>query len=303
MHSDLLELGWTDEQMNRIEAVVTEEAQKARVAAQALPLTGPVDPTAVAIPQYTLMAQANPLVPPQPPARLHVNSDPTLYLTKIAVNVYVRHREAADPELNAALGMFRRAANYIARIEDALIVNGRPGANLPPALGVIGIPQVYTVTGGAPPPPGVLGLFPNPVPGAGLNAIPVAGMPGGTPGEQVVNAIIEAINRLDQNGQLGPFACLLSPQLFADICTPNANLVMPRDRILPFLQGPLLRCSAIQNSYGIVIALSGNPVELVVARDIRVRFLQTSEQPRLVFQVSEKVALRTKEAAALQFLI
>src|SRR3954466_4027158 len=218
MHSDLLELGWTDEQMNRIEAVVTEEAQKARVAAQALPLTGPGDPTAVAIPQYTLMAQANPLVPPQPPARLHVNSDPTLYLTKIAVNVYVRHREAADPELNAALGMFRRAANFLARIEDRVIVNGRPGANPPPALGVIGIPQVYTVTGGAPPPPGVLGLFPNPVPGAGLNAIPVAGMPGGTPGEQVVNAIIEAINRLDQNGQLGPFACLLSPQLFADIC-------------------------------------------------------------------------------------
>jgi uncharacterized linocin/CFP29 family protein len=296
MHSDLLELGWTEEHINRIEAVVTEEAQKARVAAQVLPLTGPVDPTAVAIPPYTLAAPAVP-----PPPRLEVDSNPTLYLTKIAVNVEVRHREAADPELNAALTMFRRAANYIARIEDALIVNGRPGPNVPPAIGIGGIPAVYAVTGGGAP----VGLFPNPAPAAGANAIALAALPppGAPAGDRVVTGIIEAINRLDANGQLGPFACLLSPQLFADICTPNANLILPRDRILPFLQGPLLRCSAIQNPYGIVIALSGNPVELVVARDIRVRFLQTSVQARLVFQVSEKVALRIKEPAALQYLI
>jgi predicted GIY-YIG superfamily endonuclease len=31
MHSDLVELGWTEEHFNRIDAVVTEEAQKARV--------------------------------------------------------------------------------------------------------------------------------------------------------------------------------------------------------------------------------------------------------------------------------
>jgi len=303
MHSDLLELGWTEEHMNRIEAVVTEEAQKARVAAQVLPLTGPLDPTTVAIPPYTLSTQGNPLAVANPrlvaPRRLEVNSDPTLNLTKIAVNVYVRQREAADPELNAALTMFRRAANYIARIEDALIFNGRPNvAGAWPLFGTGGIPNVATVTGSGP----SEGLFPTITPPGRRSLFGVLTMPGVSNGDRVVNAIIASINSLDNNGQLGPYACVLSPELFQDICRPNANLILPRDRILPFLQGPLLRSSAVLPYMGVVIALSGNPVELVVARDIKIRYLQTTEQPRLVFQVAEKVALRIKESAALSIL-
>lgn len=303
MHSDLLELGWTEEHMNRIEAVVTEEAQKARVAAQVLPLVGPIDPTVVSVPPYTLFTRANPR--PLPPRtardRLAVNSDPTLNLTKIAINVYVRHREAADPELNAALTMFRRAANYIARIEDALVFNGRPaGAGAWPMFGVLAnaIPTTFTLTGRGP----VQGLLPMIGPFGRRVPVAVLAQPGVTVGDQVVNAIINSINRLDANGQLGPYACVLDPFLFAAICAPNANLIMPRDRILPFLQGPLLRSSALPPGIGVVIALSGNPVELVVARDIKLRYLQTTEEPRLVFQVAEKVALRIKESAALSIL-
>ena len=80
MHSDLVELGWTEDQWNRITAAVTEEAQKARVAAQMLPLVGPEDPTTVAIPPFTLnTARPNPrdgLGRAPPPSDLSVNSDP-----------------------------------------------------------------------------------------------------------------------------------------------------------------------------------------------------------------------------------
>jgi hypothetical protein len=51
-----------------------------------------------------------------------------------------------------------------------------------------------------------------------------------------------------------------------------------------------------------VVALSGNPIEIVVACDIGVRFLQTTLEPRYVFRVSERVALRIKEFSAICLL-
>jgi hypothetical protein len=296
MHSDLVELGWTDDHWNRITCAVTEEAQKGRVAAQMLPMVGPEDPTTVAVPSFALGNQPNPRLgpPATAPERLWVDSDPTLFLTTIAVNVPLHLREAADPALTAGLGMFRRAANYIARIEDALVFNGRPGRNLFPPVGLAGMPSVTHITGNGAP----AGLFPFTSPPGQRKYIPTS-----VNGDDVVTAIIESINALDSSGQLGPYACALSPDLFQAICTPNPSLVLPRDRILPFLQGPLLRSSAIQPFYGVVIALSANPVELVVASDINVRFLQTTEEPRLIFRVSERIALRIKETAAISVLI
>jgi uncharacterized linocin/CFP29 family protein len=311
MHSDLVELGWTEDHWNRISAAVTEEAQKARVAAQMLPLMGPEDPTTVAIPPFTLNPLANnPLKfsANTPAARLEVSSDPTLHLTRLSVNVPLHFREAADPDLTAALVMFRRAANYIARTEDALLFNGRPGPGLQPAFGTAGIPGVVSVSGDG----AVAGIFPF-VGGPGARPpINVRMAGGGALGDQVVTSIVQAINQLDSSGQLGPYSCVLSPRLFEAICTPNANLVLPRDRILPFLQGPLLRSAAVFEgpvglarpfiAWGAVLAMSANPVELVVASDLHVRFLQASEEPRLLFRVAEKVALRIKEPDAIALL-
>jgi uncharacterized linocin/CFP29 family protein len=297
MHSDLVELGWSDDHWNRILNAVTEEAQKGRVAAQMLSMVGPEDSTAIAVPSYALRIGANPAFAGA--GRLNVDSDPSLFLTTIAVNVHLRLREAADAQLTAALGMFRRAANYIARVEDALVFNGRPGASMLPPVGV-GAPvaSVTQVTGNGAPE----GLFPFGPVRPGRTYIPILSSRGATLGDRVVTSIIRSINALDARGQLGPYACALSPQLFQAICTPNASLVLPRDRILPFLQGPLLRASSIFPWYGVVIAMSANPVELVVGSDLNVRFLQTSQEPRLVFRVAERVALRIRETAAISVL-
>lgn len=297
MNSDLVELGWTDEQWNRIVATVSEEAQKARVAAQALPLTGPEDPSTVAVPRFALSTHPQPPPLEPPPRRLTVNSEPDLDLTTISINLQLRSHEMADPELKAALTMFRRAANYIARIEDALVLGGRAPHSPPP--GLIGIPPVYRVTGEGHP----SGLFLGPVPGGRISPPypPPAPIVLRT-GNDVVNQIIAAINELDRNGQLGPYACLLSHRLFALICTPTDSLVMPRDRILPFLQGPLLRCSQIANGWGAVISLSGGPIELDMASDLSVSYLQTTLEPRFVFRLSERVALRIKEGRAIALI-
>ncbi len=323
MHSDLVDLGWTEEHWNRICSAVTEEAQKGRVAAQMLPLVGPEAPSTIAVSSYRLMFGATPAAPA--PLRLEVDSDPDLAITRIAVNVQLRTSEISDPDLTAAMVMFRRAANYIARLEDALIFGGRPLPNtLLAGPFPFTPPQVWTVSGARTAngllqtfngrgalrryaqPSAMAGAPAAPAPAAGAPAAPApaAGAPPAAPsGEQVINAVINLINQLDAAGQLGPYACALSPSLFAAICTPTNNLVLPRDRILPFLQGPLVRSSAIANGLGVVVALSASPVEIVVASDIGVRFLQTTEEPRYVFRVSERVALRIKEDSAIGILI
>jgi len=290
MQSDLNEDGWTEEHWNRICGAVTEEAQKARVGAQVFSLVGPLERTTVAVPPYSLSVN----YPPGARPRLEIDSNPTLYLTRISANVYLRSRELADPDLNSALTAFRRLANYIARVEDALVMNGRPGPAAAPPFGVGGIPPVFQLTGdGAPE-----GVFPFHLGPGSRSFVPI--VPGGG-GTAVVNTIIQCINDLEAAGQLGPYACVLSPSRFAEVCQPTSALVLPRDRILPFLQGPLLRSSAIQTDFGAVIALSANPIELVVADDIHVSFLQRTEDASWVFQVSERVALRIKETAAISY--
>jgi uncharacterized linocin/CFP29 family protein len=305
MHSDLVELGWTETQWNKIVTTVTEEAQRGRVAAQLLPVSGPEPRDTVAVPHFALETQDNRIPPPA--HRLAVNSDPTLYIQRIAVNVQVRTREAADPELRAALVMFRRAANVIVRHEDALIFQGRSKAenpdtpfhigfqNVAHGLGVPDVGAHVSDIGGNMPAVGLITAA-RTEPRRQSNWDPVLS------GETIVADIIAAIQSLESRMRLGPFACVLGHDLFRRICTPTDSMVLPRDRILPFLQGPLVRSSTVPTNFGLVIALAGSPIEIVVATDINVRFLQTSVEPRLVFRVAERVALRIQDADALQLI-
>lgn len=310
MHHDLVELGWTEEHWNRIAATLAEEAQRARIGSQILPVVGPEDGSTIAVPQYALSNGRNPDgYPEQPPGvrdvpaqRLQVNSDPSLFLTTIAINVPLRSHEVADQNLSAALGMFRRAANNIARVEDALIFNGyTPGEER--VVGAEQLPPVYRVTGDGAwsglvrPLTDVNREYPQ---GRVLQRLQAGAQ--ALDGNHVVTAIIHAIGELDARGHQGPYACALSQDLFELICTPNPSLILPRDRVLPFLQGPLLRASALRRQYGVVVALGGSPVEIVVASDIGVRYLQTTLEPRYVFRVSERIALRIREGSAIALL-
>ena len=116
--------------------------------------------------------------------------------------------------------------------------------------------------------------------------------------------IAQAIGLLEAQGHFGPFAVVLDQELFLVAQTSTSVLVLPQDRILPFLGGgPLLRSStldvAIGVGSGVVVALGGEPVELVIATDVCVQFLQVTAEPNFVFRVCEKMALRIKEPEAI----
>jgi uncharacterized linocin/CFP29 family protein len=331
---------WTDEQWGRVNQVIQEEAKRARVAATFLPLYGPLpadtdfvrrqgisyaSPAALADAarneinaagaEYT--AALNPRAPRYLDAaaalqrltsaqdivrrrQLNIDDRDTIRLATLQVMVPVRNAQMADPELSSALALFRRAANVLARVEDAVVFRGlvpdptNPGGYAPPGS-LVGLPRIWQITGAV----DAAGLW---APDGRLRREVLPGR--ADQGPQIVAAVSGAIGDLEQNGHFGPFAVVLGQGLFLVAQTPDpGSLVLPQDRIIPFLGGgPLLRSSTLDEfagNSGIVVALGGAPVELVVATDVCVQFLQVTSEPIFLFRVCEKIALRIRERHAI----
>jgi hypothetical protein len=123
-------------------------------------------------------------------------------------------------------------------------------------------------------------------------------------GQALVAAVSNAVGQLEGHGHFGPFAVVLGQGLFLIAQTPDRDgYVLPQDRIIPFLGGGSLLRSSTLDGYsgysGVVVALGGSPVELVVATDMSLQFLQVTDDPRYLFRVRERIALRIKEADAI----
>ena len=298
---------WTDEQWARVNQVIQEEAKRARVAATFLPLCGPLDADAdfVRKQEISYPLTIDPPLEKRAPApdtsgaqeqRLWIDDRDTIRLATLQVVVAVRNAQMADPELTSAMALFRRAANVIARLEDAVVFRGLTSSSGEPAPpgGISGLPRIWQVTGAVE----ARGIWP------AERSISVDPTPGEGRGQRLVSAISEAIGQLEQQGQFGPFAAVLGQQLFLVAQTPDSqSLVLPQDRIIPFLGGgPLLRSSTLdepERFTGVIVALGGAPLELVIASDISLQFLQVSADPAFLFRVSEKIALRIRERDAI----
>lgn len=280
--------GLTDDQWNRIRQIVHDEAMRARVAASFLPLYGPLPGATTTVPRNELS-----VVDPDGRKRLAVDDYDTIRLATVAVNVFVHNHMIADPELAAAAIMFGRAAKIIARVEDAIIFNGGTKGTNPPLIGVDAdnVPQ-FTVSGS------------DTYDGLTQLAAHSEEIPAGDPvGPKVFTTVVEAINHIEAQAYYKPYACVLSNNLFKEIYTPiTDSMVLPADSIPPILEGPLLRSSCLENGTGLVISLQGNPVEIVVASDISVRYLQGTLGGEHAFRVSQRFALRVKDNKAIALI-
>lgn len=296
------QLPWTDEQWARVSEVIQEEATRARVAATFLPLYGPLPPDTDFVRRGFI---DYPALPPadrrEATHRIGIDDATTIKLATLQVKVYVRGAQMADSEMGSVLALFRRAANVLARLEDAVVFNGlavATGGALAPGGGVAGLPPIWEIRGGEasdglwlPSPPVVVSL-------------PPSGPQPPSLGSRLVTAVSEAIGRLEGDGHFGPFTVVLGQDFFLAVQTPDSSLVLPQDRIIPFLGGgSLLRSSTLPAEGGVVIGLGGAPVELVIAKDLSLQFLQVTNEPRFLFRVYEKLRLRIKEPAAVATLI
>jgi uncharacterized linocin/CFP29 family protein len=308
MTTDNPQVPWTDEQWARVNKVVQEEASRARTAATFLPLLGPLPADTDFVREEAILYQVAPFPPPFPqPIALGIQDRPVIQLATLQVRVPVRGAQMADPEMTSVLTLFRRAANVLARLEDAVVFRGLwpdfliAGRVAPPIN--VGPPppqRVWEITGGQP----SRGLWTNPLLFPLAPWVPIPWLPLAGRDTRLVRGIARAIGLLEAQGHFAPFAVVLDQELFLVAQTPNAALVLPQDRILPFLGGgPLLRSSTLNVApgvrSGVVVALGGEPVELVIATDVCVQFLQVTAEPLFVFRVCEKMALRIKEPGAI----
>ena len=309
--TDNCQVPWTDEQWARVNSVVQEEANRARVATTFLPLIGPLSADADFVRRGDITY--SPLVSPPPSEQIAINDTETILLATLQVKVYLRGAQMADPEMTSALNLFRRAANILARLEDAVVFGGlvanpapvpRPPAPppppfIPPAAAIAGLPQVWEILNGQVSD----GLVGPPAPAGALPPI-VVGVPPPPLGDLLVTAVANAIAQLEGRGQFGPFALVLDTNFFTAVQTPAVGLTLPQDRIIPFLGsgGSLLRSSTLPANHGVVVALGGAPVELIVATDMSQAFLQVTSEPRFLFRVFEKIRLRINQPQAIAIL-
>jgi uncharacterized linocin/CFP29 family protein len=337
-------LPWTDRHWDELRAVALEAARKSRVASTFLPLVGPFPADQSTVPSNWL-EYVTPAGSTEP--RLEVRAGRTLQLVTLSCNIYLRGSEIADPDLDAAKSMVRRAGEVLGRLEDAIVFYGLPEKGRQRFAGIPIRPEIYTITGGTdltgllqapetqlvddasqnvalanivnagitckkPPPKGstLADLHAKYQDAEDVGATDIMSIRLGKPaasggdvydvdGPGLVSGVIDAIQRLESRGHFGPFAVVLGPNLFRAATNPTESLVMPTDRLAEFLDGRrVLRSGVLPDNRGVVVALGGQPIELVLASDIDVRFLQATLEPRYVLRVFERLVLRIKELDA-----
>jgi uncharacterized linocin/CFP29 family protein len=333
---------WSQAQWDRVRQVVAEEAQKSRVAAGFLPLYGPLSSDTDFVRRSLISTTATPLqsafgAAPRP-QRLEIDDTSTIRLWTLQVNLYLRGPQLADPELTSVLALFRRAANVLARLEDTVVFNGIPKLSDPsqpqPQTPLAALPPIWEILGRSAsddPTRQMQGLLPGspqfsegydpPKEGDGVdqqswryrNWTGIVDSNNNRPdindksrlGSALVGTICRAIGELEANGYYGPFALVVGHALFEALQTPNtSSLVLPQDRVIPFLGagGTLLRSTTLPADQGVIVALGGDPIELVIAKDITVDFLQITADPAYVFRLHEKMVLRMMNPGAIRGL-
>jgi len=328
MNEAIAQLPWTDRQWDLVQQAVKAEAERTRVPAKSL-RTAKADPTDVAVPAYALGSAGLPLAANPAasaalaalpgvgnPQRTNVDSDPTVYLTTLSKLVYLRNREVADADLEAALTYFRRAGAEIAQAENALLLNGRLVGGGPAAAGPIpGVAADIIVNqlsagpvqrlcdpwglGGPAPAPAIIGIS---LPG--FPAVQAAGSFNAAFGGEVLGAVSRATAQLETAAYYAPFTMVASTPIWTSINQPSAQSLLPaRLAIERILQGgPLMHSALLPAPFAVVFAHDCPELEQVVAREINVKYLHTSEEPRFVFRVSVRTALRIRDRRAIAIM-
>jgi uncharacterized linocin/CFP29 family protein len=288
-------LPWSPEQWASIQSLIQETARRTRVAASFLPLVGPLPPGQAYVPAQRMTVKGPPRGPFAVRNHLNVDDHQTLPLVTITSPVYLKVNEAEDPSADVARQMFAQTTQVLARLEDAIIFNGlgtefknQPGRRDDfDGRSIRANPLIYSIWGGE------NVQFEGIIKGPDRGRIEILVGPFG---QGVVNAVSEAVMKLEDSGYYGPFACVLGQDLFLQAQPTRLYAAAPSDRISPFLSGgPFLRSSAIDPDRGAVIALGAAAVDLVVGSDLSAKFIQLSEEPRYVVAVSETVRLRIKD--------
>lgn len=267
-------LGWSKELWDRLDHAVSSESKRSSVAATILPLVGPL-PDAVTVPADVIDAD-----------RLAIAEDLTRPLVELSASFTLTTAQVAgEAHLLTATSLATRAANLLAIAEDTLIFRGDAGKD----SAVFKFVKQRQSAGD--------GLVVS-----ADEEIVVHPVDAGTSryGERTFAAVAEGCAHLQSKGHYGPYALVLHDEIYADTFAPLAGtLVSPADRIKPLVTQGYVGSGALPRSIGILLSVGGNTVDLVIATDAAVDFMNLDGAGLFHFRVWERFALRVKDKTAL----
>ncbi|WP_166242999.1 family 1 encapsulin nanocompartment shell protein [Paenibacillus turpanensis] len=115
--------------------------------------------------------------------------------------------------------------------------------------------------------------------------------------------IVHARNRLLKNGHNGPFALALSPDAYAQLhqVQPGSNL-LEIEHIRDLFTEGIYQSSQIKNGLGVLVATGGQNVDLAIAQDVDVAFLN-DDNMNYYYRVYECLVPRIKRPTAVCTLV
>ncbi|MEX5720836.1 hypothetical protein [Geodermatophilus maliterrae] len=312
--------------------------QSVRVAGSFLPVYGGLPRSTQVVPSEILRSNGT------------VDERSVAPLLEISLPVVLTRQQALEEDLSSALLQFRRRATQLGQLEDWHIFNGTypggaatplgaggPGGDdfLPSSTYLNNLIPGWSLVKGAPDPiadrrtllrglllrdPGTLGLF------YGAREVQnIAGRPtitdwykrGPLTSAGLMSVIVEAMNLLEENGYVAPYACVFGRYPFQAAHQPVGwSVTYPRDRIEPLIGREVLHASALDivprpfqryhwphqrwwQSRGVLLSLRGEAVDLAIAAEATPEFMYVDVQGRYVFSVFERFTLRIKDSKAI----
>lgn len=305
-------LTWSQEIWDTIDKAVHDEAQRTKIAAKFLPLYGVAAET-TKVPSDAVDPNTTPL--------LTVNEGDHIPLLEIWAEFALTEAQYRDEEhLMTAVTLAVNAANKVSRAEDLLIFQGSKGfqdtlfqqqvvhlrGSRAAALGtVVQIAPPFDIGGLL-----LFGGSPTKT-RQRISVIPteVATDPSQNRyGENTFGAVAKGYSLLQKN-HYGRQALVLPTSIYADTFAPLATtLIMPADRIKGLVDDRFYGTSSLPDQFlsegdprvpvGVLVALDGNTMDLVVGIDTVTAFLQVDNQGLYRFRVFERFALRLKDSSA-----
>jgi uncharacterized linocin/CFP29 family protein len=331
---DTDQVGWTEAQWNRVREAVLSAWQRVRVAGSFLPVYGPlpagvkVVPSEVFISDGTVDDQSTaslveislPVVLTRQQVRDEGLSSAILQFTRRAMQVgqledwYIFNGTIPDVAFftptqiatqNGPGGFpsvdYRPDFAFLDQNVAPSVVQGIADRIANPKQQIEGLRQRN---------PGALGLYY----GADQVARPER-VPLDDAGSGLIRTVVAATSMLEREGYLGPHVCAFARTPWEAAHEPNAGtLVLPRDRLEPLVGRELLHASALDipaqeldgmslnralwMRRGVLLSLSGEAIDLVIAADATPEFRYINAEGKYVFAVFERFALRIKDPKA-----
>jgi uncharacterized linocin/CFP29 family protein len=270
------QLDWDNTQRELVGAVIDEEVNKARLSHNFIDISQPPlaeDARNVRADRYDRTTNL-------------VDDVTTIPLVEISAPLILTPAQTVDKDLSSALLLIRRAANKLARAHDEIIFVGQPDAGkLPPKATALGLTANWGSTN--------KGLFET-----GNEVVVRADKE--AVGEALVGAVAEALVKLEDAGYIGSYVLIFGQVLFTYANTPTkGSMVLPSDRMKNLMELPeehhVHRSSVLEDDTGLLLSLSGQPMDRAVAVKPKFEFQQIGADNERRCRVFERFALRLKE--------